>query len=69
MGRRGIYATANSTLGFGGMNTFMNNTANVSGGGIWMDSSSLNMDNYNQFIDYTAQYEGGARYSYAATLN
>lgn len=51
------------------MNTFMNNTANVSGGGIWMDSSSLNMDNYNQFIDYTAQYEGGARYSHAATLN
>ena len=57
-----MYATTNSTLSLNGMNTFMTNRANVSGGGIWLDNSNLALNGSNHFEGCVSSYEGGAIY-------
>ena len=56
----GIFAIANSTLDFEGVNTFNKNRAYVSGGRIWLDNSNLSMCEWEQmFEECVAAYEGG----------
>jgi len=46
----GIFAMANSTLDFEGVNTFNKNRAYVSGGRIWLDNSNLSMREWEQMF-------------------
>ena len=48
---------------------FIRKRAHVGGGGIWLDSSNLNLDGLNHFVECVASYEGGAIFTYAATAS
>ena len=65
----GIYATANSTLILGGVNTFRASRAHISGGGIWLDDSNLALNGFNHFVECAASFEGGAIFMYGATAS
>ena len=59
-GGGGLYATANSTLKLGGVNTFRANRGLVSGGQIWLDNSNLTLYGFTRSGEIRRK-NGGAK--------